>query len=224
MTEKTHEFTRNVTGLAPLDRVLGGGLVVGSVVLLASAPGVGKTTLTLQMLDGLGQRCLYVTGEETREHVGDTARRVGAVSKKLYMLAERNLNKILVQAREIRAQTIAIDSIQTMVCDDVSGKAGSLGQLRACTARFIEHAKKTDTTMWLIGHVTGAGDIAGPRTIEHDVDAVLKLEQGSRLKVNERILRCEGKNRFGSASVVGRFELTAKGFVPLINGGNGKLS
>ena len=171
-------FVRDSTGMAPLDNVLGGGLVVASVVLLASPPGIGKSSLTLQMLAGLRHRCLYVTGEETREQLASTARRIGAVSNRLYVLAERSLTKIFAHARAMRAQTIAIDSIQKMICEDVNGRAGSPAQLKECTARLVDYAKTMDTAVWLIGHVTGDGDIAGPKTIEHDVDVVLELTQG----------------------------------------------
>ena len=208
-------FVRDSTKLPPLDHVLGGGLVVASVVLLASPPGIGKTSLTLQMLDGLGHRCLYVTGEETCVQVAATARRIGAASSKIYPIAERNLDKIFAKARSVRAQTIAIDSIQKMRCEDVSGRPGSPAQLKECTARLVQYAKGTGTALWLIGHVTGDGDVAGPKTIEHDVDVVLELEQGTQLEGNERILKCSGKNRFGPTNVEGRFELTAKGFVSI---------
>ena len=208
-------FVRDSTGLAPLDHVLGGGLVVGSVVLLASPPGIGKSSLTLQMMVGLRHRCLYVTGEETREQLAATARRIGAVSNQLYVLVERDLAKIFAHARAIRAQTIAIDSIQKMICVDVNGRAGSPGQLKECTARLVDYAKTNHIALWIIGHVTGDGDIAGPRTIEHDVDVVLELDQGPKFDGKERILRCPGKNRCGPTNVVGYFELTAKGFVPV---------
>ena len=208
-------FVRDSTGLPPLDNVLGGGLVAASVVLLASCPGVGKSSLTLQMLYGLGHRCLYVTGEETREQIAGTARRIGALTPRLFVLAERDLAKIFAHARAMRAQTIAIDSIQKMVCRDVNGRAGSPGQLKECTARLVTYAKNHDTALWLIGHVTNDGDVAGPKTIEHDVDVVLELLQGEKFEGNERLLRCSGKNRFGATNVVGRFELTAKGFVPV---------
>lgn len=208
-------FIRDSTGLTPLDYVLGGGLVEASVVLLASPPGIGKSSLTLQMLCGLKQRCLYVTGEETLEQLAGTARRIGALSPRLHVLAERHLKTIFAHARAMRAQTIAIDSIQKMVCEDVSGRAGSPGQLKECTARLVDYAKHNHTSLWLIGHVTGDGDIAGPKTIEHDVDVVLELEQGVKLEGRERILRCPGKNRFGATNVVGHFELTDKGFVPV---------
>jgi len=208
-------FVRDSTGLPPLDHVLGGGLVVASVVLLASPPGIGKTSLTLQMLVGLKHRCLYVTGEETLGQLAATARRIGAVSNRLYVLAERNLTKIFAHARSMRAQTIAIDSIQKMICEDINGRAGSPGQLKECTARLVDYAKTTDTALWLIGHVTADGDVAGPKTIEHDVDVVLELSQGAKFDGNERILRCPGKNRCGPTNVVGHFELTGKGFVPI---------
>lgn len=212
ITEET--FVRDSTGLAPLDHVLGGGLVATSVVLLAALPGCGKSSLALQMLVGLRHRCLYVTGEQTREELAATARRIGAVSNRLYVLAERSLSKIVAHARTMRAQTIVIDSIQKMTCEDVSGRAGSPSQLKECTARLVDHAKTTGTAVWLIGHVTADGDIAGPKTIEHDVDIVLELSQGAGFEGNERILRCN-KNRFGSSNHVGRFELTAGGLVPV---------
>lgn len=208
-------FVRDSTGLAPLDHVLGGGLVAASVVLLASPPGVGKTSLTLQMLHGLGKRCLYVTGEETKEQVAATARRVGALSNRLYVFAERNLDEIFMHARSMRAQTIAIDSIQKMICEDVNGRAGSTTQLKECTARLVQYAKETGTALWLIGHVTGEGDIAGPKTVEHDVDVVLELDRGPKFEGNERILHCASKNRFGPTNVLGHFQLTAQGFVPV---------
>jgi DNA repair protein RadA/Sms len=208
-------FVRDTTGLAPLDHVLGGGLVEASVVLLASPPGIGKSSLTLQMLCGLGHRCLYATGEETEAQLAGTGRRIDALTPRLFVIAESDLMKILAHAHAMRAQTIAIDSIQKMVCEDVNGRAGSPTQLKECTARLVTFAKKKNTTIWIIGHVTGDGDIAGPKTIEHDVDVVLELSQGTKFEGNERILRCSGKNRFGPTNVKGHFELTAKGFRPL---------
>jgi DNA repair protein RadA/Sms len=135
----------------------------------------------------------------------------------LFVLCERDLARIFAHARSMRAQTIAIDSIQKMICHDVNGRAGSPGQLKECTARLVTYAKSKDhpTALWLIGHVTGDGDVAGPKTIEHDVDVVLELSQGPKLEGSERILRCPNKNRFGPTNSVGHFELTAKGFVPI---------
>ena len=216
-------FVRDSTGMAPLDHVLGGGLVAASVVLLASPPGIGKSSLTLQMLAGLGHRCLYVSGEETSEQIARTARRIGALTPRLFVLCEHDLAIIFAHARAMRAQTIAIDSIQKMICA-IGGRAGSPGQLKECTARLVTYAKKHDTAMWLIGHVTGDGDIAGPKTVEHDVDVVLELAQGPKFDGNERILRCPNKNRFGPTNATGHFELTATGFVcPDADGWDEKL-
>lgn len=208
-------FVRDSTGLAPLDHVLGGGLVAASVVLLASVRGIGKSSLTLQMLAGLGHRCLYVSGEETREQIAATARRIGALSPRLHVLVERNLAKIFAHARMMRAQTVAIDSIQKMTCDDVGGRPGSPSQLKECTAQLVDYAKSNDTAIWLIGHVTGEGDIAGPKTIEHEVDVVLELTQGAKFEGNERVLKCLGKNRFGPSNLAGHFELKATGLDPV---------
>lgn len=209
-------LVRHSTGLAPLDHVLGGGLVEASVVLLAGLPGIGRTVLTLQVLGGLKHQCLYATGEETREHVEGTARRIGALTPRLSVLSERNLKTIFAHAREIGARTIAVDSIQTLICEDVNARAGSLAQLRTCISRLVLYAKSTNTTLWLVGHVTGHGDVAGPKTIEHDVDVVLKLSHSAQS--DERIVSCLKKNRFGSTDASGRFELTAKGFVPVSTG------
>jgi len=208
-------FVRDSTGLAPLDHVLGGGLVEASVVLLASPPGIGKSSLTLQALVGLRHRSLYVTGEETREQLAATARRIGAVSDHLYVLAETKLIRIFEHALSIRAQTLAIDSIQKMLCEDANGRPGSTAQIKECAEQLRAFAKKNAVAVWIIGHVTSDGDISGPKTLEHDVDVVLELDAGKELESNERILRCPTKNRFGATNVVGRFELTGKGFVPI---------
>ena len=212
IVETTHQ--RDATGVAPLDHVLGGGLVIASVVLLASPPGCGKSSLTLQMLVGLKHRCLYVSGEETKEQIAATAYRIGAVSPQLLLLAERNLKKVFEKARKFRVNTIAIDSIQKMLCADVGGRAGSPGQVKECTDRLVAFAKLSNTTVWIIGHVTGDNNIAGPKTIEHDVDVVIELAPGPNFDGNERILRCPtNKNRFGPTNNVGRFEMTATGLV-----------
>lgn len=208
-------LARASTGLTALDHVLGGGLAAASVVLIASPPCIGTSELTLQMLAGLGHRSLYVTGEETREHVEGTARRIGVLTPQLSVISERNLATIFAHAREVRAQTIVVDSIQVMICEDVTGRRGSLTQVKECVARLVHYAKTNDTALWLIGHVTSAGDIAGPKTIEHDVDVVLTMDKGPRFEGRERILRCPSKNRFGPTCVAGHFELTAKGFVPV---------
>jgi DNA repair protein RadA/Sms len=201
--------SRVPTGLPTLDHVLNGGLVEGSTTLLAGRPGTGKTTLTLQMLDGLRLRCLYVTDEETREHVEAKACRVGAMSDRIHVLAEQRLEEILKHARSMHAQALAIDTIQMLRCEHVRGRPGLPAQLRGCTARLIDYAGTTGTTLWFVGHLTACGDIAGPITIVHSVDVVLRLDQED----DKRILRCPSKNRFGPTNAVGRLKLTAEGFV-----------
>jgi len=202
------------TGLRSLDHVLGGGLVEASVVLLASPPNIGKSSLSLQMLADLGHRCLYASGEETRAHLEGMARRLGVLTPRLSVRSERNLATIFTHARETRAQTIVVDSIQTMICEDVNGRRGSPAQVKECVSRLVHYAKTNNTTIWIIGHVTSDGDVAN-KTIEHDVDVVLKLSRGAKFNGNERILRCPSKNRYGPTNAVGHFELTAKGFVPV---------
>lgn len=208
-------FVRMQTGLAPLDHVLGGGLVVGSVVLLASPRGVGKSSLSLQMLAGLDRQCLYVSGEETVAQVAATARRINAATPSLHVLVERHLSTIFSHARKMRAQVMVIDSIQKMLCAEVNGRAGSPAQVKECSSQLVDFAKTTETALWIIGHVTGEGAIAGPQTIEHDVDVVLELTAGMKLMGTERILRCLGKNRFGPSENVGSFELTPEGLKPI---------
>jgi DNA repair protein RadA/Sms len=202
------------TGLPPLDHVLGGGLVVASVVLLASPPGIGKSSLTLQMLVGLGGRVMYVSGEETEAQIATTAGRIGALAPNLFVLCERDTAKIFEHARKLKPTAIAIDSIQKMICADVKGRAGSPVQVKECTERLCHYAKHNEdgTAVWLIGHVTGEGDVAGPKTIEHDVDVVLKLLPRNSFDGSARVLRCADKNRFGPVNAVGYIELTSKGF------------
>jgi DNA repair protein RadA/Sms len=204
-------FVRYPTGLYPVDDVLGGGLVDASVVLLAAPPGIGKTTLTFQVLEGLGRNALFVTGEETVEQVAETARRIGATSS--YGYAAYDLDTIFAKAQALRAQVLAIDSIQKMKCADVTGRAGSVTQVKECTIRLVSFAKTTKTAVWLIGQVTSDGDIAGPRALEHDVDVVLEMEQGTGREGRERLLRNVNKNRFGATGKVGKLELTDRGFV-----------
>jgi|GEM_PF-5112738 len=218
----TTEVTRLSTGMAALDHVLGGGLAVASVVLLAGPPGIGRSTLSLQMLAGLGHRCLYASGEETREHLEGLARRIGALTPHLSVLSERNLATIFTHAREVRAQTIVIDTIQTISCEDVNGRHGSPTQVKECVSRLVRYAKTNDTTIWIVGHITSDGDIAGPKAIEHDVDVVLRLSRESKFDGAARILKCPHKNRFGPTNAVGSFELTVEGLVP-VNADEGRI-
>lgn len=199
------------TRLRALDRVLGGGLVEGSVTLLVGQPGAGKSTLTLQALDGLGRPFLYVTSEETREHVEERARRVGAMSDRICVLSTGCLEEILDQAQAMRAWSLAIDTIWMLRCEHVSGRPGFPAQLRGCASRLIDYARTTGTTLWLVGYLTGRGDIAGPKTIVHEADVVLRLDQEG----DDRILGCPDKNRFGLTGVTGRLKLTTEGFIEL---------
>lgn len=209
------ELPRDSTGLAPLDAVLGGGLVPGSVISLSGPAGCGKSTLTMQMLAGLNLRALLATGEETIAQASVRARRIGAAPKKVLIVAETDLKSVLVHARKTRAQVLMIDSIQTLVCSDVKSEAGSPAQVRTCTNRLVKFAKETETSVIITVHMTNDDRMAGPSTLKHLVDIVLELELGARFEGNERQLKCIGKNRCGPSNVVGYFELTVDGLVPV---------
>lgn len=208
-------FARDMTNLEPFDAVLGGGLKVGSVVVLGGAPGSSKSSLCGQAIAGTGLRVLYATGEETIEQVAERSRRIGAESVKVLVIRETVLELILEHARRAKVQILVIDSIQTIVCGTARGSAGSPGQIKECASRLVGYAKDNDLTVIIIGHVTNDDALAGPRTLAHIVDVVLLLELGQRFEGNERILRCDGKNRFGATNVTGRFEVTPHGLVPV---------
>ncbi len=209
-------FVREKTGMAPLDEVLGGGLVLGSVIVLGGEPGAGKSSLCMQAVDGLHMRVLIATGEESIAQAAGRARRIGADSSRVFIVAETDLEAVIEHARTVRAEVVVIDSIQTMTYAALGSGPGSTGQVRECTARLVQFAKATDTSVWLIGHVTNDGSLAGPKTLKHLVDVVLELDVGARRKGAERIVRCAGKNRFGATNVTGHFELTAEGLIPLV--------
>ena len=215
------ELPRDSTGLAPLDAVLGGGLVPGSVVALSGHAGCGKSTLTMQMLYGLNLRALLATGEETIAQASARARRIGAAPKKVLIVAETDLTSVLVHARKTRAQVLMVDSVQTLVCSDVKSAAGSPGQVRECTSRLVKFAKDTETSVIMTVHRTNDDRMAGPSTLRHLVDVVLELDSGARFEGNERVLKCDGKNRCGASNVVGYFELTGDGLVPVDGDGWG---
>src|SRR5690606_11481277 len=191
--------TRTPTGIGELDRVLGGGLVAGSIVLVGGDPGIGKSTLLLQVLAGLGGRLkgLYVTGEESLAQVAARGRRLELPLAGLRSVAETRIESIAAAIANERPDVVVIDSIQTMHVDTVASAPGSVSQVRESAAELVRLAKTTGTSVFLVGHVTKEGGIAGPRVLEHMVDAVLYFEgeAGSRY----RVLRAF-KNRFGAVN------------------------
>lgn len=212
----TSDTARTPTGLPELDRVLGGGLVRGSFVLLAGEPGIGKSTLLLQAAASLargGSSVLYVCGEESAEQVKLRAERIDAADG-IMLLPEVDAAAIEATALAERPGVLIIDSIQTMVDSSLEGVAGSVGQVRACAARLMRLAKTAGMTVIIVGHVTKEGTVAGPRVLEHTVDAVLSFE-GDRDHVF-RIVRAT-KNRFGSVSEIGVFEMGERGLEGVAN-------
>ena len=208
--------TRLVVGIGELDRVLGGGFVAGSAVLLGGDPGVGKSTLLIQALAGLctGQgRVLYATGEESVAQTAMRARRVGAAVEAISIVAETDVEKIIAHAHASQPAVLAVDSIQTVYASTIDSIPGSLGQVRECASRLVQYAKTTGTPVVLVGHVTKDGGIAGPKTLEHLVDVVLQLEGDGG---PYRILRAH-KNRYGSTQEIGVFEMVGAGMSEVPN-------
>lgn len=214
ISEKQTE--RMKTGMEELDRVLGGGLVTGSMVLVGGDPGIGKSTLLLQICSHLAQekKVLYVSGEESQHQVKMRAQRLGLRYDNLYLLSQTNLEEILQVIENQQPQVVIIDSIQTMYQPQVASAQGSVTQVRECGMALLKVAKSCDITVILVGHVTKDGNIAGPRVLEHMVDAVLYFE-GERQNVY-RILRGV-KNRFGSTNEIGVFEMCGKGLIEVEN-------
>lgn len=202
---------RTPLGVPELDRVLGGGIVAGSLVLIGGDPGIGKSTLLLQVagrMAQLGRGILYVSGEESARQVRMRAGRLGLAGERLFVLTETNLTAALAQAETLSPALVVIDSIQTVYSESAEQAPGSIVQLRQCTMELMRWAKGAGVPVVLVGHVTKDGDIAGPRLLEHIVDVVLYLE-GERFS-NYRLLR-GAKNRFGSIDEIGVFEMTAEG-------------
>ncbi len=201
---------RTIVGIGELDRVLGGGLVAGSVVLVGGDPGIGKSTLLLQVLGALGTRLksLYVSGEESLAQIAARAQRLGLPLEPLRCLAETCIERIVEQAQKDAPRILVIDSIQTIWTETLTAAPGSVSQVRESAARLVRFAKEAGTSVFLVGHVTKDGSIAGPRVLEHMVDAVLYFEgeAGSRF----RILRAF-KNRFGAVNELGVFAMSDKG-------------
>jgi DNA repair protein RadA/Sms len=208
------DVPRLATGIAELDRVLGGGIVPGSLVLVGGEPGIGKSTLLLQAAAGLGRPVLYATGEESAAQVRLRAGRLGLLDvpagTAIEVLADHDIGRIVDIGRSLRPALVVVDSIQTATVDELDGAAGSLGQVRESTLRLMEFAKGESIAVVLVGHVTKDGSIAGPKTMEHLVDAVVSLE-GERYAAL-RLVRAS-KNRFGSTDEVGVFEMAGEGLV-----------
>ena len=210
------EVARTSTGIGELDRVLGGGLVKGSLVLVGGEPGIGKSTLILQLCDkvqGEG-KVLYISGEESAEQVKIRADRLNINNDELMFLGETNIDNIQEAIFSINPKLVIIDSIQTMYSEEITSAAGTVSQVREITARIMRMCKDNGITTIIIGHVTKDGNIAGPRVLEHMVDTVLYLE-GERY-FSYRILRSV-KNRFGSTNEVGMFEMKNEGMIEITN-------
>jgi len=210
------EYLRTKTGMSELDRVLGGGLVDRSVVLLSGEPGIGKSTLLLQISSELssGRKVLYVSGEESKGQIKLRAERLGIQGDSLYLLTETDLDAILSECESIKPDVIIIDSIQTLSSSKFTSAPGSITQVRECAMTLINYAKGSGSAVFLVGHVNKEGGISGPKILEHMVDAVLYFE-GERTN-SYRIIRAI-KNRFGSTNEIGVFEMGDEGLIEIPN-------
>lgn len=207
---------RYKTGMSELDRVLGGGLVKGSLVLVGGDPGIGKSTLLLQICQTLSatKKVLYISGEESERQIKLRAERLGVNSENIYLVSENDVATVLEYITQVAPDIVIVDSIQTMHCEEIASAAGSVPQVRESTNAFMRIAKQNDISMFIVGHVTKDGSLAGPRVMEHMVDCVLYFE-GDR-QMSFRILRAV-KNRFGSTNEIGVFEMADKGLIEVEN-------
>ena len=216
------EEIRFSTGLEELDRVLGGGAVRGSLVLVGGAPGIGKSTLLLQICSQWqDQKVLYVTGEESQRQLKMRARRLGVNGNGLYVLAETDIGAVVQSIEDLSPDIVIIDSVQTMFNGEIASAPGSVAQVKDCTMVLMQLAKSTGVTVFVVGHVNKEGAIAGPKVLEHMVDCVLYFE-GDR-SLSYRILRA-AKNRFGSTNEIGVFEMRDTGLVEVPNPSEAMLS
>lgn len=210
------EIARITVGSGELDRVLGGGLVGGAVILVGGDPGIGKSTLLLQTMAFLhkSQGCLYVTGEESLQQVSGRANRMSLDADGLDLMAETCVERIITRAEELRPKVMVVDSIQTIFTESLSAAPGAVSQLRESAAQLVRFAKRSGTSIWLVGHVTKEGAIAGPRVLEHMVDTVLYFENDASSRY--RVIRSV-KNRFGAANELGVFAMLDNGLKEVKN-------
>jgi len=225
----SEQLQRITTGINEFDRVLGGGIVPGSLILIGGEPGIGKSTLMLQIMpsprslkltsplpegEGVGGEGLYISGEESAQQIKSRANRLKTNTNNLKFISETNIEKIISAINELKPKLVIVDSIQTVYSSDVETGAGSVNQIRACAVKLLQVAKTNNVPIIITGHITKDGLLAGPKTLEHLVDAVIYLEQQ---KNNDfRLLRTV-KNRFGSTNEVGLFEMTSDGFIEIKN-------
>lgn len=217
ISDVTHnDKTRFSTGIGELDRVLGGGIVAGELILVGGDPGIGKSTLLLQICENAGKtkKILYVSGEESAEQIKIRAERLGVMTENLLLLSETDVETILDAINDTKPDIVIIDSIQTMHIEAISSAAGSVPQVRETTNALMKVAKSMGISMFIVGHVTKDGSLAGPRVLEHMVDCVLYFEGDRQLSF--RILRAV-KNRFGSTNEIGVFDMQDKGLVEVKN-------
>jgi DNA repair protein RadA/Sms len=208
------KINRNKTGIPEVDRVLGGGFLPGSMILLGGSPGVGKSTLALQIIPGLESNVLYVSAEESEDQLALRAKRLGIDSNMIQLSSENNAQVILDQVAHIKPQLLILDSIQNIYSENIDSIPGSPSQIRECGQLFLTLAKQNGVSVIVIGHVTKEGIIAGPKMLEHMVDTVLYLEGDSRL--DHRVLRSV-KNRFGTTNEVGIFQMNERGLEEVSN-------
>jgi DNA repair protein RadA/Sms len=205
----TAQQPRLYTQLDELDRVLGGGIVNGSVVLLGGSPGIGKSTLLIQMLATLTEYpTLYISGEESAQQISMRAERLSLDKENIRLLSSVSLEEVLATLEKIKPKLVVVDSIQTLASDELNSAPGSVSQVRECAGQLVQFAKNTDTTLFVVGHITKEGTLAGPRVLEHMVDTVLYFEGDSSDRF--RLLRAT-KNRFGAVNELGVFVMQETG-------------